>query len=89
MDAQLQQLLQNLIATNPQAAALFGQIKPVPAAAEVPPSATLSPDELTQEQQFKLFYVIFKEFMAEEEGKEMAAVIGKFARFAQRRADTK
>lgn len=86
MDAQLQ-LLQNLVATNPQAAALLNQLKPAPVAAE--PVVTVSPDSLTQEQQFKLLYVIYKEFLEEEDGKQLAASIGKFARFAQSKADKK
>jgi len=88
MDAQLQ-VLQNLIATNPQAAALLNQLKPPPIAQEVPQAAAISPDNLTQEQQFKLLYVIYKEFLEEEDGKQLAASIGKFARFAQSRADKK
>ena len=81
MDAQLQ-LLQSLIATNPQAAALFNQLKP--SAAKETPAL-----DMTQEQQFKLLYVIYKEFLEEEDGKQLAASIGKFARFAQSRADKK
>lgn len=88
MDAQLQ-LIQNLIATNPQAAALLNQLKPAPAAIEAPQAAAVSPEDLTQEQQFKLLYVIYKEFLEEEDGKQLAASIGKFARFAQSRADKK
>lgn len=90
MDAQLQ-LIQNLIATNPQAAALFNQLNPAP---PTPVAQTDKPqaepvDDLTQEQQFKLLYVIYKEFLEEEDGKQLAASIGKFARFAQSRADKK
>ncbi|MNJ37046.1 hypothetical protein D3C77_318530 [compost metagenome] len=85
MDANLQ-LFQNLINTNPQVAALLNQLKP----AQVPEPEKARPHEdLTQEQQFKLLYVIYKEFLEEEDGKQLAASIGKFARFAQSRADRK
>lgn len=91
MDAQLQ-AIQALIASNPQAAALFNHLKPAPAALEpqaVESQSAVSPENLTQEQQFKLLYVIYKEFLEEEDGKQLAASIGKFARFAQSRADKK
>jgi len=91
MDAQLQ-LIQNLIATNPQAAALFSQLKaPTPSTqvAQTDRPQAEPVDDLTQEQQFKLLYVIYKEFLEEEDGKQLAASIGKFARFAQSRADKK
>lgn len=91
MDAQLQ-AIQALIASNPQAAALFNHLKPTPAASEQPAvesQQAVSPENLTQEQQFKLLYVIYKEFLEEEDGKQLAASIGKFARFAQSRADRK
>lgn len=91
MDAQLQ-MLQTLIATNPQAAALFNHLKPAPAAPDpvaVESPKPVNPEDLTQEQQFKLLYVIYKEFLEEEDGKQLAASIGKFARFAQSRADKK
>lgn len=91
MDAQLQ-AIQALIASNPQAAALFNHLKPAPAAQEAPAvesQQAVSPENLTQEQQFKLLYVIYKEFLEEEDGKQLAASIGKFARFAQSRADRK
>lgn len=87
MEAQLQ-AIQALIASNPQAAALFNHLKPAPVAQE-PPAQEVSPDNLTQDQQFKLLYVIYKEFLEEEDGKQLAASIGKFARFAQSRADKK
>ena len=86
MDAQLQ-AIQALIASNPQAAALFNHLKPAPVTTE--PAPPVSPENLTQEQQFKLLYVIYKEFLEEEDGKQLAASIGKFARFAQSRADKK
>lgn len=91
MDAQLQ-AIQALIASNPQAAALFNHLKPTPATQEssaVESQQAVSPENLTQEQQFKLLYVIYKEFLEEEDGKQLAASIGKFARFAQSRADRK
>lgn len=91
MDAQLQ-AIQALIASNPQAAALFNHLKPTPASPEpqaVESQSAVSPENLTQEQQFKLLYVIYKEFLEEEDGKQLAASIGKFARFAQSRADKK
>lgn len=88
MDAQLQ-AIQALIASNPQAAALFNHLKPAPAAPEPQSVDAVSPENLTQEQQFKLLYVIYKEFLEEEDGKQLAASIGKFARFAQSRADKK
>lgn len=88
MDAQLQ-AIQALIASNPQAAALFNHLKPAPAAPEPQAVDAVSPENLTQEQQFKLLYVIYKEFLEEEDGKQLAASIGKFARFAQSRADKK
>lgn len=78
MEAQLR----NLIAANPQIAALLSQLNP-------PTPAPMEPDNLTQEQQFKLLYVIYKEFLEEADGKQLAASIGKFARFAQSRADKK
>lgn len=89
MDAQLQ-AIQSLIATNPQVAALYNQLKPNPApVASVDKPQAEPTDDLTQEQQFKLLYVIYKEFLEEEDGKQLAASIGKFARFAQSRADKK
>lgn len=89
MDAQLQ-AIQSLIATNPQVAALYNQLKPNPAPVESVDKPKAEPtDDLTQEQQFKLLYVIYKEFLEEEDGKQLAASIGKFARFAQSRADKK